>query len=389
MEIGVNSIKLLKIISFWLGTLKNTNFSFSKEEQKRYIYKFPNPGNDIDRSFYQYCCQMKLKGFVESTLLNIASLPLLIWLYTKKNDELIKEKTEALFVSEGVDSFDIIPQELKDEFGQWKEVIVLREYFDSCDKAFFYKILRTHPFDWHFLFKVLLKIKIYSYLIHSFSPKAIVIGAEFTFTSSILTQYCEEKEIWHINVMHGEKFFYMRDSFFRFTRAYVWDAHYIKLFKELRAYPEQFVLARPVSLCFEENQQKVYIDFTYYLAAEDTKTLLKIKKLLSLMKDHSLKVAVRPHPIYSDIDYVRRIFEGIEVEDTKSMVIYESLKRTKNAIALYSTVLNQACLNGTGVVIDDISQPDFFERLKDLDYIVLTKEHKLLSEVFSDYSILY
>lgn len=93
------------------------------------------------------------------------------------------------------------------------------------------------------------------------------------------------------------------------------------------------------------------------------------------------KISVRPHPRYSDIELVKRMFPFANVEDTKSISIEQSLLQSGAAISLYSTVLNQALCNSIPIVIDNVSNPENYDKLKRLGYACLYKKHKLLSEI--------
>ncbi len=71
-----------------------------------------------------------------------------------------------------------------------------------------------HPY---FLLKLLFKVAKYSALIYEYRVSAIIVNDEFSFTSSIMTLFCERHNVKHINAQHGEKTFFIRDSFFRFS----------------------------------------------------------------------------------------------------------------------------------------------------------------------------
>ena len=177
----------------------------------------------------------------------------------------------------------------------------------------------------------------------------------------------------------------MGDSFFRFNKCYVWDEYYKKLFTELRADNSQFVIEVPPSLSFASNiDAEKSIDFTYYLGIENQKEIKKIISSLSKLVEEGYRIAIRPHPRYSDMELFRNISNGIELEDCKSLSIEESLERTKNAISFFSTVLNQAYYNQVGVVIDDVTKPEQYNKLHEVGYIMLNKKHKLLSSLIGD-----
>ena len=74
--------------------------------------------------------------------------------------------------------------------------------------------------------------------------------------------------------------------------------------------------------------------------------------------------------------------EGIEVENISKTTIEDSLKTTKNAISLYSTVLNQAYNNKIGTIIDDLSDSKKYLKLAERRYrFINDKSVKKLSEV--------
>lgn len=202
-----------------------------------------------------------------------------------------------------------------------------------------------------------------------------------SFTSSILTDYCRACGIKHIDVMHGEKLYYMRDSFFKFDKCYVWDNYYSDLLSSMKADRDQFVVETPDSLKFgDEAVREDRYDYTYYLADENDAVLEKIAQSLRILSDRGKRIAVRPHPRYSNMESVKKYFAFAELEDSNILSIEKSLMQTRAAVSLCSTVLNQAFCNLVPVVIDDISNRTRFEKLRELKYILLNKEYRLLSE---------
>jgi hypothetical protein len=182
--------------------------------------------------------------------------------------------------------------------------------------------------------------------------------------------------------MHGEKLYYMRDSFFRFDECYVWDDYYRELFIKMRAAQSQFKVAVPPSLLFPNNttvsKEK---DYTYYLGWESGETLKSIVLAMNDLEKNGYKVAIRPHPRYTNLNEIRNYAPELEIEDNNIITIEQSLMRTNNAISVYSTVLNQAYNNGIGIVIDDISDKEKYEKLEERQYIMINKPHKLLSSL--------
>ena len=378
-------LSILKKIAVKLERQNDSVFTYPIDSQKKTVKHFKEPKNDIERSYYQYQCQMKFNKRYISFVLNLASLPMTLFYLVKASDD-IKRQThfDAVFMSEGI-SDHVIPDELRNEFEMWKIVEEHGQILKADDRIFLRSIFLKYPFSWHFFLKCLIKIRMYRFEIESHHPSAIVVCGEYSFTSSLLTAYCNCLGIKHINVMHGEKLYYMRDSFFRFDRCYIWDEFYAELFKSLRAVEGQFFVSVPRSMCFSENRkEEKTIDYTYYLGAETGEILSRIANCLKMIAHSGLIVAVRPHPRYSDKTEIKNIFDGILVEDCTEVDIEKSVLRTRNAISCYSTVLNQAYHNHVPVIIDDISDPGKYQKLKELQYIILNINHGLLSELIGE-----
>ena len=380
----MNLLSRIKKIAVSLEKKNNALFRVPVSAQKSYLEHFREPSDLIERSFFQYKCQMRLYGKVNAIIINIVSLPLLIFYYVKKNTKIIDKNTvDAVFISEGI-PFNVVPASLKKQFGKWHIEDGRGDSFTEQDKKYFKMIVKKHPLSWHYLLKSLLKIRFYSYEISKFSPQIITVCGEYSFTSSLLTDYCYNLKILHVNVMHGEKLYFIRDSFFSYDKCYVWNDYYKKLFIELRADPNQFCIEVPESLFFTGTDVSKNINYTYYLGAETGEKLVSILKSLQQIAGYGNKVAIRPHPRYTDINELARIHGLIEIEDFKELTIEESLMRTENAISLYSTVLNQAVHNNVSIVIDDVTDPAMYKKLVDLKYVILKEQHSLLSDVVKE-----
>ena len=106
-----------------------------------------------------------------------------------------------------------------------------------------------------------------------------------------------------------------------------------------------------------------------------------IKEKLKCLEERGYSISVRPHPRYSNMKLVEKVMHNFHIEDTKTVSIEQSILQTKNVIAVYSSVLNQAYHSGLQIVIDDISRPWIYEKLKELDYVMLKKNPILFSEL--------
>lgn len=358
-------------------------FAYPVDKQIEFLRKFPEPKDDLERSYFQYRCQIQRIPRLDSWIQNLGSIPLLV-LYWLKIPRLEKEKTEEytdlLFFQNGI-SDSILP----DSIAKSGRKLVSCNYEDALlltkeDRVFLKKVWKRYPFDFYFLLKIMIKVAVYSAQIDAYHPKEFVVSSEYSFTSSILTRYVEDRGIVHTNVMHGEKLFTISDAFIRFSRFIVWDEHYIKLFCSLRANESQFQIEIPPALKFKIKASNKRYFLKYYLSDESKDDLIKIAELLKKLEEQGKIVAVRPHPRFSDMNLIEQIFRGIEIENN-TVSIEKSILSCEHVAALFSTVLNQAYFNGVKVVIDDYSNPEKYEKLKRMNYLMMSKEHTLLSDI--------
>lgn len=377
----MNLANVLRKIAVKLELCNNCDFGCPVEIQKKYINHFSEPENDFQRSYFQYKCQMRFYKPIVSFMLNIFSIPFILLYMLKKGAPQTEMKKNAVFFADGKPE-NIIPDVLRKKIGNIELVSEKKECITKDDRLFIINLWKHTPFSFLFILKCLLKVRYYSYEIHKNHVKSIIVCNEYSFTSSVLTEYCKKHGALHVNVMHGEKLFNMRDSFFHFHECYVWDNYYKELFLKMRAESTQFMVAVPPSLIISEKAlMPKTIEYTYYLAEERGKLLANVVEIVKKLKKNGLKVAIRPHPRFTNMKELSCLAGSIEIENFKKITIEQSLKRTKNAISLYSTVLNQSYNNAIGVVIDDVSDKDKYNLLRERAYIMLNKPHKLLSQL--------
>lgn len=374
----------LKKIAVKIDSADNPIFKNSIADQEKFLDNLKESHNDIERSYNQYKCQMSLRGRFQTILLNICSLPIFLYymIIGREHSFVADVSPDAVFMREGRPK-NILPPSVLAKYNsiEYDPKVSLR--LSKNDKRFIKMIIRRYPFSWLFILKILIKIGRYSYVLKSYNPSAIIVAAEYSFTSSILTMYCNE--VWnvsHINVQHGEKLYTIWDSFFRFDVMYVWNEHYQHMLSRLKAEPKQFIVELPSSMLFAKvDELKKKVDYCYYLASENREQLIIIRDSLEKIRKRGKTVHIRPHPRYSDMSLINDLFDGFEIEDAKRVSIEDSIIQTWNAVAVFSTVLNQAYLNNTSIVIDDISNSSYFKKLKEMDYICLNYKYRLLSQV--------
>lgn len=370
--------KIIVIISNFLNTLKIDKF---KHEESISILDKIDQKNDNSlwgRSKKQYQAQQKLQNQFVVTVLNFLAfflLPfilLILSFWALKNVSKRNQSIKFDLAFSSINSLNIEPLSSKYKIISEHGMYLNFNDFNYILKAWFY-------FPPYFTLKFILRVLQYSYAAHKIGASAIITSYEYSFLSSALTDYCEKNSMKHINVMHGEKLFFIRDSFFKFHKTYVWDEYYIDIFKKLKADVSQFEICLPldfkklISEMDNKSFQKPIIK--YYLDGSETREQIeKIKRAIQVKEDYV--TIFRAHPIYSNIKALKSL--NINIEDP-NINIYQSILESKYIIAKYSTVLFQAYLAKKDIVIDNISQPKLYEFLINVEYIMLKKEHIKLS----------
>lgn len=386
----MNLLQLLKSWVKYLAVRRDPTFEVPVERQKAFLEKLPEPQDLFERSYAQYRCQMALEIRCIRLLYWLAAMVLLPVYRLRLSHHAATnsgKRADAVFAYAAGDM--ILPDSMRQEFpglvqvDDFQNTLCLTEE----DLQFLRTLTRRYPMAFYFRFKCMVKLAMYRSLYESYHPRAIIVSEEYSYTSSLLTAYCHHLGVEHINIMHGEKLFYIRDSFFYFDRCYIWDAFYKKLFCELRTEPTQFRVELPLAMKpWKKSDTPPEIDLTYYLQEEVVPGVYaRIANALSVLQSQGMTIAVRPHPLVTPPETMS-LFRDFQIE-TSSLSIRDSIFRTKCAVSLYSTVLLQAHINGVEVVIDDLTAPERFAQLQTLHYIMLDKPHRLLSELINEEKI--
>ncbi len=376
----------LKNIAVKIENKQNSVFLYPVQTQKSYIEHFPIPEDGFERGYFQYCCQMRLYGQPLHFFMNLAALPISAYYLASYKSVCGNQgqTADAVFFPDGK-PFNIIPDSLHARYREIVSVSSDAKALTKEDTTFLSEIFRKYPVSWMLWLKVIIKVAQYSHAITKYNPKVIICCNEYSYTGPILTEYCHSRGVKLINVMHGEKLYYMRDSFAGYDEFYVWDQHYVDLLSDMGAKREQFRVELPASMRIQKQDGiPIQYDYTCYLQGETTENLTFLANKLKALHEKGYRISVRPHPRFSDPQLVVKMFDYANIENCKEVTIEQSLLQTGTAISQYSTVLNQAVSNSIPIVIDDITNPDRFKKLKELRYICIYKEHKLLSEILRE-----
>jgi len=355
-----------------------------KDDMKSYFY----------RSFLQYKCQIHKLSFYKKLILNFISLiaiPLFVifliynsLLNKNLNTQSLEHNKTILLGFPITRDKDLIPKSI---IVNYKAISMnSKKYILTLDKdvwIFLKFLLKYFTYSFYFIFKLLIKITLYNYFCQKYTPVAIIDNAEISFTSSILTAYLKRKNILYIDVMHGEKLFDIRDSFFRFSECWVWNKHYINIFKRLYAYEKQFKIGiSPRHKKLKNNKiffkNKKILKFYWGSEGESKKEELQyILNGLHKLKGEGYKIIVRCHPshinknkFYRDGQY---FFNDFILENAENKDSFHSLLGTYYALGTFTSILYEADLMGKAIVINDYDNN--LSSLEKLDYILVKNKN--------------
>ena len=382
----MRKVHSLSNIVFALAKGDKTLWDIPAEEQKIFLDSLTPPKDDIQRSFYQYKCQCifvpKWKRLSRGILAAIA-IPFII-IIALIDRLFVKREVPQKIIGQFFEYQELIPDELSQMFliknSDWGKKMAL----SIKDVLFIIKHLCKYIYKPYFCFKCIWNLAKYRYYIHKYSPEIIADHAEFSCTSSFLTHYCNWQGIKHYNVMHGEKLFYIRDSFFRYDKCYVWDEFYKKLFIELKAEDSQFVIEYPKSIVNLKNKTKkpsLYVDYRYYLQVPTIEQMKGILKSMEFARKQGKTVKYRLHPNHMDIEAVSIIPED-EIENPREIDILDSMVNSGCIIGSYTTTLTHAYFAGLNVVLDDVTYNAIYKKLNRYRYILASKNIRKLSDFY-------
>lgn len=339
--------------------------------------------DDLTRSYCQYKCFKKIDNPLKHWLvycLALLSNPLYVFLLVLRGFFVSKTEKTKENIALDLTPFNgrFLNDDLKKEFNI-KTPIKTGKTLTINDLKLIVKITLKFPLAFYFHQKIINAIAQASYQLKTNTCIAVINNREFWFDSSILTHYYESHNITHINVMHGDKLLWFRDSFFRFHRTYVWDEHYVNILTTLYADKKQFLIA-PSSELEEiksyENHPHTLNKYTYYLQGNEPVEVLKnIDKALNKLGKNFI---LRPHPRYTQNEHELNN-EGLCIENTNVVSIIDSIKNSEAIISQYSTVLFQGHLMGKRIILDDLTNPSLHKKLKERQFLLCSKEHELLS----------
>jgi len=367
------------------------------ERWKNYLKSLGKPKDCFDLSYNKYLCRMYYfstpkKIFVNTLGFGAFFVELLCLLFSNRKLNAPRTGVAVLEKSRDVPEYDsIAPQAL---FMEFKNVEVIENHNEKfgllCREArkYFLKNLKLHPFSFFYNYFVYMELVTHSKILLGNNPQTTIVYVnERNVASPIITELYHSQGRQLYSFMHGEYPLQLVCSFMRFSRYYIWDDTYIKMFAEdLNCKIDEYVVYTPLKLKKKwnlESEEPTYY-CTYYFSGESDESVIKVAQELKRLNEIGKKCSVRPHPrnlLHKKL--LEESFSGtnIPIENANEFPLKDSLARTKYVVGLQSTVLSEAYAEGKEIVLDDISDKKHFEMLRAQQFNVYNKPHLLFSEL--------
>jgi len=210
-------------------------------------------------------------------------------------------------------------------------------------------LLRVGCLEFEVYYKSLTALAQQAGLFEIYRPRFVLMYKEYDFVGSLLTWQCRRRGSSAYNVMHGDKAYFVRDSFFVFDRYYVWHDGYGVIAKELLADPGEVVVFEPYRFRKLEIPQGSKFDLlvvmpTMELDAAQCNAWAGLLKRLAVRWE----VRIRPHPRYPPnpalMDLIK---EGqLKVSDPRLETAVEAMHHARSVLGYQSTMLIEAAQQG-------------------------------------------
>ena len=166
-----------------------------------------------------------------------------------------------------------------------------------------------------------------------------------------------------------------------FNKIYVWDEYYVKLYNRLLFKYDDISVFNPWLNKKEEGLFNYERDMCFYLNYESKESLEILADVINKLVLKGLKVIIRPHPSQIEEILKKNIIKIDYIENPKDISIFDSINKTDKIVSRFSTVLFQAYSMNKKIVIDNVSDIEQYNKLKEVGYIMIEKEHELLSDI--------
>ncbi|MBF0553703.1 MAG: hypothetical protein HQK96_04015 [Nitrospirae bacterium] len=323
------------------------------------------------RSCAQYMCQIDLFKYpIILPIINIVSiiliLPAVLYLLLKRlflHTQVSKNRKSTVMFLHFLWRRRIVPM-------QYDDVVFIEKIHRSLSVHDLLTVNRLFQHRYHILFsplflsKCILVVSAYSDIIARYKPRNIINFTEGSFYSSFVTAYCETHEVKHVNIMHGDRFFYAGNAFCEFHEFHVWGEYYRNLFVSLHCPPKQFIISvNPVhKYLFDRgwNQENInmfkilLVTFDYYMTSS---IFFKLLRRLIATLDKNWSVIIRPHYIRAYKKHCNTIYLlckelGIScsIKTPEDNTIENAILYSQIVVSVASTTLLDAWIAGRKVI---------------------------------------
>ena len=373
--------------------IKNDIFSVRSfpqniESFKEYVSSIDDKQlDDVDRSYLSFSIRMKYSGYSIFRLFAIYSyytislIGLILLIFFRRKINIITPQSNIYYKVSN--NQGILPKRFMYSTNIHMVEMGAGMLWDKDIELIIKTCIRKRYINVGFIFECLFSLLNYAYIVKVYNPQNIITSYESAPAVSILTKYCSQKKVRHINIMHGEKLYTMNNILGHFDIMYVWDEYYIDLFQKLRYKCNEYLIENPWSQLDLPNPNDLH-DITLYLNYVKYEDIQHIREIVHKVKQRKQSIYVRMHPSQFNSNFHREIEKFVHVEDITITSIFQSLSNTKYVLSQYSTVLFQGYSLGKEIVIDDMTNKSQFEKLSKCNYIMLSKPHKLLSDFVSE-----
>ena len=382
---------------FALSSLGVTETMKDIKKWQGFLSKFPETEDCYEQAFYKYKCRMYYFSLPKRIFMNVLGMGafLVEMLYIAASDRKLKKPKKSVMVLEKArdipDFDDIVPKQVFSEFSSVEIIENHNEKFGFlCAEAkkYYWENVKRHPFSFFFNYFVYMELATHSAILLKQNPEVTLVYInERNVASPILTDFYHSQGRKLFSFMHGEYTLQLQCALMRFSRYYVWDETYVKMFKEdLRCHIDEYKIYTPKKLEKKWDLSGVTPGYyiTYYFSGEDEETTKKVVDCLDHLTDCGLNCKIRPHPRNKlHIKLLKELLNGKKtvLEDPAAISLRDSIADTEFVAGLQSTVLSEAYIEGKQIAIDDVGNPERYETLKFQKFNILTKPHRLLSDL--------
>ena len=282
---------------------------------------------------------------------------------------------------------DVLPEDLREKYNSVKEIELIdyeESLLSNIGEDIYREIKRRYFFHFYYRMILLQKLGMFSNYLVRYNPKIIAFySCEREFSGPLQTLLCERSGSRYVSFMHGDYLSTLSFAFQKYSQYYVWDESYVKMFESLKC-DSPMPVYRPkklkgIATAIEENRCEYFA--TYYFSDETQDEALKIYEVFKKYETYGLRTKIRPHPRFSDIEMLKRVFKDIEIEDHAIWDLKESITKSLFIVGLTTTVLSEAYFSGKKIVMDDVSNRDKFNGLAERGYVMMNRPHILLSKL--------